>query len=388
MESLLTTVPNLSYLYDEQNNITQNNIDDLAKNIDVLTLTVGNKLNTENTSQFVVESEPTAVPDINVVEPAPEVFPNINVDVQPVEQTPEIVINNNLDELNDTPDIMVDQPPIQLSNTVQTDLTPIKDNLQVDSKIPSTTFEPIEKILTSISSRVVALTSIDGEVKKINVSLSSLAADFVGKITPSIEKSLAKPLNDISDMPKTDTVKFADIDTLIDLQEQNNNAMMKVSAFPHSLRDDDARTNGKMYWPQEQIDYLKILLEKQDTIIGLLNTAIVMNGTPYEENYSNDNNDISMNDLQQSQLPSQPLTTSDLSSSSKPETTKEDSSKKPGLFGRMTQGIKNNLNATENGENKFGRRLDKFMNFIDIAQGKPVSWTAKRDRSRKNNRRL
>lgn len=137
------------------NNSISIKIDNLANTIEKLFANIVN--NNSNVE----------IPEIDVA--LPTVEPNISVESNP-QITPEITLNNDLSEFATSPDISV-YPEIDVETNIPTDF----QDKQTVEKTPITkseiSYEPIEKILQSISSQLIGLISIDGEVKSINTKL-------------------------------------------------------------------------------------------------------------------------------------------------------------------------------------------------------------------------
>jgi hypothetical protein len=261
-----------------ENILSSVDINQLTDSIDSLSKTiVQNNIKQSTELPEINIQSPDVIPIIQVDSSIPEISPVINVDV-PVQEQPNIIVDNNISDLIKTPTISL-TPEISVDNKINPILPTDFSQKQESVKPDIVSFEPIEKTLQSISSQLIGITSIDGEVKLINTKLNTIASDFAGEVQPLIEKQLTYPLNDTSDIPKHDTVTFNDLDELMSLQENTESDMMKVSAFKHSLRDDDPKNKGKMYWPMEQIKLLQMLVDQQNTIIELINMSIAMNGT-------------------------------------------------------------------------------------------------------------
>ena len=62
---------------------------------------------------------------------------------------------------------------------------------------------------------------------------------------PKIQKQKIKPLNNTSDIPKHDTVKHTDVETLSHAYRQNGSQQMRVTRRQRSLRDDDPKMKRK-----------------------------------------------------------------------------------------------------------------------------------------------
>lgn len=185
---------------------------------------------------------------------------------------------------------------------------------------------------------------------------------FVGEIKPLIEKQLTNKLNDTSDIPQYDTVKFTDLEELIDLQDRTESDMMKTSAFKHSLRDDDPKNVGKMYWPEEQIQLFKMLLDQQNTIIELIKMSVAMNGVP-QQSFE-----------QQESL----ITAEDFANMNQNNNKQEEQPKKQKIFGKDGK-IAGWFKDVENSNNRFGRFLDGVINTTHRMKGEHVKWGTKRD---------
>lgn len=185
--------------------------------------------------------------------------------------------------------------------------------------------------------------------------------------TDTIKKQLTNKLNDISDIPQHDTVKFADLEELMDLQDRTESDMLKASAFKHSLRDDDPKNVGKMYWAEEQIKLFKMLLEQQNTIIELIKMSVAMNGVP--QGYFE----------QQEQL----ITAEDLANIN--QNNKQEELKKQKIFGKDGK-IAGWFNDVENSNNSFGRFLDGVINTTRRMNGEQVKWGMKRNTQARRNR--
>jgi hypothetical protein len=347
------------------NNSISIKIDNLADTIEKLSANIVNNNGNVEIPEIIVET--------------PKVEPSISVEFK-LQVTPEITLNNDLSGFATSPDIRV-YPKIDVEANILTDFSSTPTGEKTPIAEPEISYEPIEKILQSISSQSIGITSIDGEVKSINTKLDQIPGKFSGEIKPLIEKQLTNKLNDTSDIPQHDTVKFADLEELMDLQDRTESDMMKTSAFKHSLRDDDPKNVGKMYWPEEQIQLFKMLLEQQNTIIELIKMSVAMNGVPQEYQMPEQ---FPQQSFEQQESP---ITAEDLANMNQNnQNNKQDEEpKKQKIFGKGGK-IVNWLKDVESSNNRFGRFLDGVINTTHRMKGEQVKFGTKRDNRGRRNR--
>ena len=339
-------------------------IDNLAATIEKLSANIVNNNGNVEIPKIYVET--------------PTVEPHISVESNP-QITPEITLNNDLSGIAVSPAISV-YPKIDVETNIPSDFQNIPTDEKTQIAEPEISYEPIEKILQSISSQLIGITSIDGEVKSINTKLDQIPGKFSGEIKPLIEKQLTNKLNDTSDIPQHDTVKFADLEELMDLQDRTESDMMKTSAFKHSLRDDDPKNVGKMYWPDEQIQLFKMLLDQQNTIIELIKMSVAMNGVPQEYQMPEQFPQQSF-EQQEPPITAEDLANMNQSNQNNQNNKQEEQPKKQKIFGRDGK-IAGWFKDVESSNNRFGRFLDGVINTTHRMRGEQVKWGTKRDNRR------